>query len=107
MEDREPTYEEFVSARKYARFKYKYGIFVLILCWICLLFLCYFVYSYGEEISSNPFIYGARKANLDCQCTCTTNQNQFVFLNINSSTMAINKAYGGSSEDDINWSSIN
>lgn len=95
MEDREPTYEEFVNARKYARFKYKYGIFVLIACWICLLFLCYFIYSYGEELRSNPMIYAMRKANLDCDCYCTNSIGKSVFLELNSTSLIVNRGIDG------------
>jgi len=105
MLENEPTYKEYLTAKRYNRFKYKYGIFVLILCWIFLLFLCYFVYLYGEELSSNPFIYGSRKANIDCFCTCTNSINEMFFLEINSTSLVINGGKKGDI-DDINWSDV-
>ena len=68
MSFQEPTYEEYKTATAYAKFKYKYGIIIMILCWICLLFICYYMWTNGEAIASNPFIYGAKKAGVECYC---------------------------------------
>lgn len=87
--ENEPTYKDYLKATKYARWKYKYGLFVLILCWIALLLLSYFIYSYGEELASNPFIYGAKKSNLNCFCSCTDVKNNPIFFNLNSTTISI------------------
>jgi len=103
MEYQEPTYEEYKKATQYGRFKYKFSLYILILCWICLIFLCYFIYSYGEELRSNPMIYAMRKGNLDCMCTCTNNIGEMIFLDINSSSLVIN----GGKKVDIDWNSIN
>jgi len=64
----QPTYEEYKSATAFAKFKYKYGIIVVILCWVCLLFLSYYMFTHGEAISRNPLIYGADKADVECHC---------------------------------------
>ena len=68
MSFQEPTYEEYKSATGFAKFKYKYGIIIMILCWLCLLFICYYMYSNGEAISTNPFVYGAEKYEVECYC---------------------------------------
>lgn len=64
----EPTYEEYKRATAFAKFRYKYGLFVLILCWICLIILIYFVITYSKELSENPLIYAAKKINAECTC---------------------------------------
>jgi len=63
------TYEEYKSATKFARWKYKYGLFVLIACWICLVLLIGFIWIYQEELSTHPALYTIDKMNLDyCNC---------------------------------------
>jgi len=64
----QPTYEEYKTANTFAKFRYKYGIIVLVLCWLLLLLLCYYVFTHGEAISRNPLIYGADKSNVECRC---------------------------------------
>jgi len=68
MSFQEPTYEEYKKATSFARFKYKYGIIVMILCWICLLFICYYMVVNGESIAKNPLVYGAEKYDVECYC---------------------------------------
>jgi len=67
-----PTYEEYKKATRFAKFKYKYGIIVLILCWLCLLFICYYMITNGNEIAKNPLIYGAEKMDVKCHCYSST-----------------------------------
>ncbi|HJX50408.1 MAG TPA: hypothetical protein VJ438_03020 [Candidatus Nanoarchaeia archaeon] len=64
-----PTYLEYMKATKFARFKYKYGIVIMILCWICLLFICYYMVVNGEALASNPLVYGAEKYDVECYCS--------------------------------------
>lgn len=67
--DDETTYEDYLKAKKYARWKYKYGLFVLILCWICLLLLVYYTWHYGKELSTHPAIYMVKALDVDyCYC---------------------------------------
>jgi len=63
-----PTYEEYMKATQFAKFKYKYGIVVMVLCWICLLFISYYMFTNGEAIATNPLIYGAEKYDVECYC---------------------------------------
>jgi len=63
-----PTYSEYMKATAWAKFKYKYSIVVMILCWICLLFLIYYTYTNGEALASNPLVYGAEKMEVECYC---------------------------------------
>jgi len=67
--DDESLFEEYLRATKYARWKYKYGIFVLIGCWICLILLIIYVVTYATELSTHPAIYMLDKLNAE-ECTC-------------------------------------
>lgn len=68
MSFNQPTYEEYKIATSFAKFRYKYGVIVLILCWLCLLFIIYYMFTHGELIASNPLIYGADKYDVECKC---------------------------------------
>jgi len=65
-----PTYEEYKKATYFARIKYKYGIIVLILCWICLLFIIYYLITNGKSLATNPLMYACQNANVDLECKC-------------------------------------
>ena len=84
MTFKEPTYEEYKSATTFAKFKYKYRTIVLILCWLCLLFLCYYMVVRGEALAKNPLAYGAEKFNVECYCYNYERQTQFY---VNGSTI--------------------
>ena len=73
----QPTYEEYKTASSWAKFKYKYGIIVLVLSWLCLLFIIYYMFTNGQAIAKNPLIYGADKMNVQCHCYSPT-QDFFV-----------------------------
>ena len=68
MSFKEPTFEEYQKATAWAKFKFKYGFVVMILCWVCLLFIIYYMLINGEAISSNPLVYGAEKLDVECYC---------------------------------------
>lgn len=62
-------YEEWKKASNLARFRYKYGLFVLIGCWICFILLIMFVVMYSKELSANPGTYLVKKLNVNyCYC---------------------------------------
>ena len=64
-----PTYEQYIKATAFARFRYKWGLFVMIGCWVCLLILIGFVYLYQNELSASPPQYALSKINADyCKC---------------------------------------
>ena len=63
------TYTEWLKASRFARWKFKYGLFVLIGCWICLILLIIFILMYAKELSTHPAIYTIEKMNLN-ECYC-------------------------------------
>lgn len=68
MSFEEPTYEEYKEATEWARFKYKYGMVVQVLAWLCFVFIIFYMVSNGEAIARHPLIYGADKYNVTCTC---------------------------------------
>jgi hypothetical protein len=67
--NRLPTFEEYKTASRFERIRMKYGIFILIGCWICLIILIYFVWHYATELSMNPVSYMLKKLDInDCYC---------------------------------------
>lgn len=83
-----PTYEEYLKATRYGRFRYRFSHIILILCWLALILLCFFIYNYGEEISRHPLIYGADKFNVSCVC-----YNQDANFYVNGSNIWTNEKY--------------
>lgn len=77
------TYKEYLNANKFARFRYKYGLIVMMLCWICLLFICYYMVNNVEELAANPLVYGCKKMNVECVCT----DNNDLRFSVNSTGM--------------------
>lgn len=65
----EATYEEYLKAKEFARWKYKYGLFVLIACWIGIVVLIIYVAMYGNELATNPAAYFINKMDIkECYC---------------------------------------
>lgn len=100
---KEPSFEEYKTATDWARFKYKYGIIVLILCWLCLLFVIYYMVVNGTAIASNPLVYGADKFNVTC--SCERNYDNFKF-HVNGSGLWKDKGFGYYYIEPLNLSNI-
>jgi len=100
MTFKEPTYEEYKTATAFAKFKYKYRTIVLILCWLCLLFLCYYTFVRGEALAKNPLAYGAEKYNVECYCYNYEMQKEFY---VNSSTIWTTRGLEKPLEDYNEW----
>jgi len=84
MSFEEPTFEEYKKANAFAKVRYKYGLFVTILCLICFLILIILIVRYGEELASHPFLYGAKKFDVDCFCN---NHETGLAIYFNSTTL--------------------
>ena len=65
----EATFIEYLAAKKFARWKYKYGLFVLIACWICIILLIIYIVVYAKELSTNPATYLLDRLGVE-DCTC-------------------------------------
>ena len=78
MEFEIPTYEEYKKATRFARFKYRFGIFISILCLICFIILIVFVITYSEQLSTNPLLYGVKKLGVSCNCYSSDGSIRFI-----------------------------
>ena len=87
-----PSYEEYKSASKFARLRFKYGIFIMIACWLCLLFIIYYMVSHAEVIVSNPLVYGCDKADVKLECKCYNYQEDIEFY-VNSTSIWLPETY--------------
>ena len=81
----EPTYEEYKTATVFARWKYKYALFVLIACWICLVLLIVYIIVYAKELSTHPAMYMMEKLGVD-SCYCYGNDKSYA---INSTSIYV------------------
>ena len=70
------TYNEYLTATKFARWKYKYGLFVLIGCWICLVLLIVYTIVYARELSTHPAMYMLEELGVD-SCYCYGNDKSY------------------------------
>jgi len=99
MAFKEPTFEEYQKAAAFAKFKYKYGIFIIILCWICLIYICFFLVVKGDRIARNPLVYGADELDVECRCYSNNFKNSAILENdfyVNGSAMWVMKIYNSS-----------
>jgi len=78
MKFKEPTYEEWKKSTNWAKFKYKYGIVVMILSWILFLFVIIYMISNIEQIKAKPLTYAMGK--YDLKCICTTPDGGGIFI---------------------------
>ena len=79
MAYQKPTYEEYLNATKFARFRYRFGVFIQFFSLLLFLILiCYMIY-HGEEVARNPLTYGADKYNTSCYCFSSGFQSAFSF----------------------------
>lgn len=76
-----PTYEEYKIANGFARFRYKYGLFVTILCWICLLYIIFYMVSNTRELTADPLQYAVEEMKLECRCIGLRNTAVDFFIN--------------------------
>ena len=65
------TYEEYQKATTFAKFRYKYGVFIQTIAFILLLLL--FAYTVGniEEMKTNPIDYAEEKMGVICMYPIT------------------------------------
>lgn len=86
------SYEEWKTATTFARFRYKYALFVLIACWICLMLLIYFVWHYQKELTTHPITFALQELKAD-YCYC---YNSEVVYYINSTAISYTeRIFGG------------
>jgi len=65
----QPSYEKYLKASEFAKFKYKYGLVVQLIAVFLLALLIFFIIIYGQELAQHPLTYAADKTNSICRCT--------------------------------------
>lgn len=99
-----PSYEEYKKATKFARFRYRFGVLITFLSWLCFLFIIFYMVTNGEAIASNPLIYGADKYNATCTCVDDDGDRFYV----NSTHLVLGeRTYMNSNSYDMNFSELN
>lgn len=66
MAYRQPTYKEYCEATTFAKFRYRYGVYVQLAAVLLFLFIiCYAVINI-EEMKANPAKYAEKKLGVVC-----------------------------------------
>ena len=68
MEHTPPTYEEYVNATKFAKTRYKFGVYIQAVAFILLLILLFYTIYNIEEMKTQPLDYAEKKLNIECLC---------------------------------------
>jgi len=63
---RKATYEEYCKASEFAKFRYKFGVYIQLIAALLLLFLIYYTVSNIEEMKANPVDYAKEKMGVIC-----------------------------------------
>jgi len=79
---RKATYEEYLKASEFAKFRYKYGVYVQVIAFILLLLLFYYTVSNIEEMKTNPIQYAEEKMDVICMPNFYLGVNENQILNI-------------------------
>lgn len=66
MKYRPPTYGEYCNATKYAKFRYKFGVYMQMAAFILLLYLLFYTISNVEEMKTNPVDYAQEQMGVTC-----------------------------------------
>ena len=80
MTFQEPTYEEYRTATRFARIRYKWGLVVTALCWVALVVLIIYMVIYSKELSAHPIRYMTDKFDIK-ECRCIGNDNLDYYIN--------------------------
>lgn len=72
-----PTYEEYLKATNFARFKYKYGLIVSIIATLLLLFISIFLVVHIKELTTNPIGSIFDRFEIDF-CSCFGEKNYYI-----------------------------
>ena len=66
MTYRKATYEEYCKASKFAKVRYRFGIYIQIVAAILLLYLLFYTLTNIEEMKANPKDYAEKKLGVIC-----------------------------------------
>lgn len=60
------SYEDYRRASRYAKIRYRFGVYIQIVSFILLLFLLYYTVTNIEEMKANPADYAEKKLGMIC-----------------------------------------
>lgn len=66
MEYTKPTYEQYCKASKFAKLRYRCGVYIQIIAAILLLFLVFYTVTNVEEMKAHPAEYAEEKLGVIC-----------------------------------------
>ncbi len=66
MKFKKPTYEEYCKASRFAKVRFKFGVYIQIISFILLLFLLFYTITNIEEMKTNPIDYAEEKMGVTC-----------------------------------------
>jgi hypothetical protein len=66
MKYQAPTYEEYKKATRFAKLRYKSGVYIQFISMLLLLFLLYYTVSNIQEMTTNPIKYAEEKLGVIC-----------------------------------------
>ena len=81
---RKATYEEYQKASEFAKFRYRYGVFIMTIAVILFLFIIIYAVRNIEEMKANPAEYAEEKLGVVCNYPL-----QLIPLDYNGSTRNI------------------
>jgi len=61
-----PTYEEYCKATKFAKVRYRYGVYIQLISLILLILLFIYAFTNVEEMKTNPAEYAEKKLGVTC-----------------------------------------
>jgi len=61
-----PTYEEYAKATKFAKLRYKFGVYIQLIAAILLIFLLFYTITNIEEMKAEPISYAEEKRGVVC-----------------------------------------
>ena len=75
------TYDEYCKASKYAKIRYRFGVYIQLISAILLLFLIYYTVSNIEEMKANPKDYAEEKIGVICYPKITIYDREIYYGN--------------------------
>ena len=66
MTYRKATYKEYCNASKFAKIRYRFGIYIQIVAAILLVYLLFYTITNVEEMKTNPIDYAENKMGVTC-----------------------------------------
>jgi len=66
MTYKKATYEEYCNASQFAKFRYRFGVYIQIVAAILLIYLLFYTITNIEEMKANPAEYAEEKLGVLC-----------------------------------------